>query len=599
MKQLLRHGRCCLALAALMLALPAQAAYELAPLAERIPESAFGERYATRQWSLASDINETGHLFGYLLTAEGQVRSFNLAFADNPAMTVVDTPDFIALSGADAVCVWVFCTTEYAFGIRLTEAGGLTSFVGAEPGTTPLPGTLPFAYQPGDFVEENRAGVIASTQMDAEGKTFGAVLQADSVITFGDVPWLMDLNDASEPLVLGYDGADGLCQIYGIGCDEAPEDCEDDRHRHTTGAGHQSHGRGHGYGHHCDSPDSMGAEAAAPEDGGALALHLGAEGVARLRFPRQVPDRGLTASSLFPLALNQAWILLRGNLAGPDQNYEGRLLLCRYDPAQPDANADKVVDCDGGLALAEPLAEGHTIRTVLGFSLTDRNQVLGNFGFTAAGIGLPLYLELGSGAPAQLLANRVSSPTPTELSVVTAANNRGDLVGYGYPDCGQSVEAIYGVPAEAPVSDLGFRYPDSIPTTWAQPGGSYLLTPAGQGGSGNYLYRYWRWASEETDWELVQDWSALPYNGTAPASPQETCLRMDLADSLNMADQRSLVIRMRFTDQPEPNSGPDETLVPASVLPTRIASAVEDVVGIGASSLLCLLALLGTGRRRP
>lgn len=579
---------------------PALAAYQAQSLEDALPESVFRDGYVTRQWSLATDINETGQLFGYQLTAEGQLRSFNLGFSENPAFSVVDTPDFMALSAGDSTCIWVICITEAAFGILLTEAGALTSVVGGPSDTSPLPGSLPFAYLPGDFVEENREGVVATTQVLPTGGQFGAVLFTDRVVVLDTIPWLIDINDGAAPLVLGYDGDDADCQIYGIDCDTDEEDpCSGDRHRHTSGIGHHSHGRGHGYGHHCDKEQTAGVHprsSAATSSLGALLIDPNGESPVFMRFPENLPDvPGVTAQRLFPLAMNQSLIVLRADLLGSEANYPGRLVLCRYDPDSPDTDNDDVVDCQSGLELAETdLADSHAIGTVLGFSVNDNDRLIGNFGFSAAGIGFPMVLDIGEGN-AELLANRLQSPFDGELSVISAIDNDGEGVGYGYQACGEVPDAIRLLPALAGDPAPVFSYPASIPPTWVAPSGELTLSPVATGAGGEPLYRYWQWTDGE--WQLLQDWSALPHTMTAPEDTGEICVRMDVADSLAMERQRQLVVRLRVTvDSPDDDAG--TPLLPSSFDPVNVADAAEQAFPLGNLPTTFIGLLLLVGRRR-
>ena len=590
----------------LLAAGPASAGLQAQMLEDAIPASNFRDGFVTRQWSVATDINETGQLFGYQLTADGQMRSFNLAFASNPQMTVVDTPDFMALSGADAVCfLGFFCTTEKPFGIRLTDSGALTSFVGAPLDSSPLPGSLPLSYLPGDFVEENRQGVVASTQISADGEQFGAVLlKSGRIEVLPDIPWLVDLSDGALPRVLGYDGEDGDCQVFGLGCGpEDPEHCEDDRHRHTQGVGHHSHGRGHGYGHHCDhatgNSQASGPQPLSVTQTGALLLVFNDTGYSLLRFPGELPDHpGLRAEQLFPLAMNQQEIVLRGTLTDGDQLYPGRLLSCRYNHTTPDADDDQLVDCQDGLQLREAsLADSQQINTVLGFSLNDNGRLIGNFGFTAAGIGLPLLMDADD-TQATLLVNHLDNPFLHELSVITALNNFNAAVGYAYAGCGDLPDAVRLTTDSSVLSALGFVYPQSIPNTWVAPGGSFSLSPQGQGASGAALYRFQRWDSVEQRWQLLQDWSDQGYTGSAPPEPGELCVRMDLADSLDMDDQRSLILRLRVTEDGLESGA--EPLLPAAITPSsiRIADATEDALLLGILGWGQLLVLILLGWRR-
>lgn len=569
----------------------------LEPIDTLLPASDFALSYESRQLSIATDINDQGYVLGYQLTADSQFRTYNIALQTNPAATVIDTPDFLGLSAGPQHCVWIICTGDLAFGIQIGDTSAGTNFVGGTANTNLVPGTLPVSFFPGDFVEENGAGIVISTQQ-GDGVQFGVIIDGESLTTLADIPWLVDINDNAPAQVLAYDGSLGGCLVTGIGCPDDEDDsahCDEDRHRHQTGIGHHSHGRGHGYGHHCDSSASAAASARAAA-GGALMLTLAATGPTRLRFPDALSS-GEGVSALFPLAINNDRAVLRGTITQGDTIWPERLLSCQFDSATLDGNEDGTVDCIGGLLAVEALPSGTRVGTVLGFSLGQDATLVGNIGFTGAGIGIPAVWPLSALPTApDLLVNRLSAHGNHELSVVTASNNNGQGVGYGYAGCGAAADAYRFSPTDGDLSDLGFSINDLYATAWAAPGQNYSVAPAAHGGSGEYLYRYWAMSPGDDGWALAQDWSDSALAQTASVSEGEICYRIELADANNMADQRLQVLRFRIADAPL-SDGNTPALPPASP-GAGLEAALEEALPIGSSSLCLLLAMLLAYRRQ-
>ena len=185
-------------------------------------------------------------------------------------------------------------------------------------------------------------GVVASTQFNSSSQ-FGVLIHANGQVLLADVPWLIAINDLAEPLILGYDGADGGCLVFGDDCVPDPVDCDDDDRHHgngaDTGQGHEEHGNGNGYGHYdCDddehgsggprddedevdprnrralllpnypAPKTVQAKTVAPPAvTGALLIRLRTDGsTLRYRFPATAVagDGSYAVTDLFPLALN-------------------------------------------------------------------------------------------------------------------------------------------------------------------------------------------------------------------------------------------------------------------------------------------------------
>lgn len=553
-------------LALLAAALPvAQASdgFILRPLTEMTAGSAFGQGFANHQYSVGTTVNQRGNLIGYQLTEAGQWRSFNITPGSNPALVIVDTPDFIALAAGEPVCVWIFCSAALPWGVMLTLDGSVGQFVARDPLLAPLPDSLPDSSFPGAFVNGNRHGVVASSQQSAAGR-FGAIMFSNGVVTLSDAPWLTAINDNVPAQVLAYHGADADCLISAVGCEPpAPVSCHEngDRHANTRGKGHHSHGKGHGYGHYRCGPGKPGsdsyrgiasaaestASAAASDNAGAGSslITASAEGViSRLGFPSQlVTGEGL--SRLYPLALNNRTAVLRANIHGSTV-WPGRLLRCDFDPLQQDSNGDGVLDCIDGLRPIEAVQSGVQVRTVFGFSLNNQGLLIGNTGFAGAGVGVPFQLDLNQqDVQADLLANRLIGAEGWELASVNDINDARRGIGHGYLHCGDSAQAVALMPLSGLDGTLGFRAGDWLHLAGVAPGQNYVLAPQAKGGSGQYLYRYSARRAGDSGWMLLQDWSADALRAIAAEQTGDVCHRIQLADALS-SEQRELIVRVRI-----------------------------------------------------
>ena len=135
-------------------------------------------RYESRVMAVATAVNGNGHLGGFWLQNDGQFRSHSLQIGTNPALNFLDTPDFLTLTTSDVSCslLWgiiLVCPHDNAYGIRvvppLLPEDPVTGFSAR---ITPndvalIADSLPLAMHPGNFVAENAAGVVATTQVSA------------------------------------------------------------------------------------------------------------------------------------------------------------------------------------------------------------------------------------------------------------------------------------------------------------------------------------------------------------------------------------------------------------------------------------------------
>ncbi|MFP5383175.1 MAG: hypothetical protein ACLGHG_03805 [Gammaproteobacteria bacterium] len=547
------------------------AGYRFASIADQADDPVYAVNYGPERISLGTAINNNGHLFGFRVTEAGILRSFNIAFGTNPKMTSVETDNFVALSGSDTSCWWIFCTTEYPFGMRVLDDGtAVTAFLNTVIGTSPLPGSLPYALFPGNFVEENRNGIVASTQVDLVSQ-FGAFLHPGGVTVLADVPWLAGINDLAHPLALGYDGLDGDCLVFGENCAPLPEECEadgSDTHSNTTGRGHESHGRGHGYGHYkCRSDaDADGADGAGTgstailPDTGALLLRLSTSdySVSRYRFPRFVTagDALYAARLVFPLAINDSRAILRGDVVLGDGTLDQRLLSCSFDGSAPDADGDGVVDCIGGLQLVGGVAGSIRVGTVLGFSLNNAQTLAGNLGYSAAGIGAPFVVDVAAAVPVPvLLSNLATGSAGWEIHNITDLNQNGRMIGYGYRDCGAFPQAFFIDPGTAPASTIRFHRGAFERPALLETGDLLLLAPTVSGGSGLYEFRIRTRTPADSEWTLLSDWSA-DASVFAPAENfrGDVCFHVEARDALAPESSSEMVVRYRVVD-PLPAGG--------------------------------------------
>lgn len=625
-------------------ALPA--GYAFSTITDAIPpEADYKAQFADQQFSIATATNNNGLLYGFRLTTDGMIRGFNIAFGSNPKMTAVDSEYFIALSAADVSCWWIFCNTEYPYGIRLIEDAdtgaqvAVTAFLNTPTDSTALPGSLPFLEYPGNFVDENKNGVVASTQFNSSSQ-FGVLFHANGQVLLDDVPWLIAINDLAEPLVLGYGNLDGACLVFGADCAPDPVDCDDDDRHHgngaDTGQGHEEHGNGHGYGHHhCDDDHGSGprddpdedddartaralqlptyptaktvqAKTVTPAATGALLIRLLADGsTVRYRFPTTAVagDASYPVTDVFPLALNDTRAILRGTITVGDTVHDKRLLSCVLNPAALDAGADGTVDCTGGMTVPGGIAGSIRVGTVLGFALNNAGVLAGNYGFNAAGIGTPFLLDVTATTPVpEPLGNLAAGHDGWELNTVTDLNQSGKLVGYGYQNCAAQPEAFFlnssaSAPAGLRFARSGFESP-----AWQEPGRNITVNPVLAGGSGSYQLRVLVKTPADADWTLFSDWTT----GTPSYQPPggylgELCLRVQARDTTAPEVVREQVVRYRISRNEVDSEISESSGDSAPVAPElSVSAAFADLIGgAGGSWLLLLAALLPRRRRRP
>lgn len=569
------------------------AGYRFASIADQVDDPVYAVNYGPERISLTTATNNNGHLFGFRVTETGVLRSFNIAFGTNPKMTSLETDNFVALSGSDTSCWWIFCTTEYPFGLRVLDDGtAVTAFLNTVAGTSPLPGSLPYTLFPGSFVEENRQGIVASTQVDLFTQ-FAAFFHPGGVTVLDDVPWLAGINDLAHPLALGYDGLDGDCLVFGENCMPTPEECESDgsdTHQNTTGRGHESHGRGHGYGHYkCRSDDTDGTAAplAAMPDTGALLLRLSTSDytVTRYRFPQiaTVGDAAYNVRQVFPLAINDSRAILRGDVIVGSTIHDKRLLSCAFDGNTPDADGDGFVDCTGGLQVVGGLAGSVRVGTVLGFSLNNAHILAGNLGYSAAGIGSPFVIDVGEATPAAvLLSNLAGGDEDWELHTITDLNQSGRLVGYGYRDCGAFPQAFFMDATGTPASSLRFQRGAFERPALLETGNLLAIAPTITGGSGQYEFRVQTRTPGDTEWALLTDWSVDA--GTFQPGDDfrgDVCFRIEARDAAAPeTDGQTVVVRYRVVDPlPDGEQGDGSESAPQDGSGSASGDTGDDPVG--------------------
>jgi hypothetical protein len=105
------------------------------------------------------------------------------------------------------------------------------------------------------------------------------------------------------------------------------------------------------------------------------------------------------------------------------------------------------------------------------------------------------------------------------------------------------------MPVTALSGNLGFRAGSWLHPATPAPGQSYVLAPQAKGGSGQYLYRYSARRAGDSDWTLLQDWSADALQATASAQSGDICHRIELADAQS-SEQRELILRVRVSSDP-------------------------------------------------
>ncbi|MFZ5755427.1 MAG: hypothetical protein ACOY3X_00825 [Pseudomonadota bacterium] len=599
-------------------ALPA--GYTFSSIADAIPETAeYKTQFADQQFSVATATNNLGVLYGFRVTTAGQVRAINIKFGANPAMTAVDSDDFAALSAADVSCWWILCNTEFPFGIRVLtddvtgDTSAVTAFLNTPDDATAVPGSLPFMEYPGNFVDENKAGVVATTQM-AAGTQYGLLIHAAGQVVLDDVPWLVAINDLAEPLVLAYGRLDGACLVFGEDCAPDPDECDDDDdHHHGGGRGHEEHGNGHGYGHHkCDDDHGHGSSTggdlrtvrtvAPAEPDGALMIRLLADGsTVRYRFPSTVVagDAVRQVASVFPLAINADRAVLRGDITVGSTVYEKRLLSCTFDPAALDAGADGTLDCTGGMTVIGGIAGSIRAGTVLGFALDNAGVLTGNFGYNAAGIGHPFLVDVTAATPvAESLVNLAVQAEGWELNTVTDMNHSGRLVGYGYRNCKALPEAFFlDASVTAPAGGLRFVRGALETPAWLEPGDALDIRPAVTGGSGSYQYRTWMKTPADADWTLLADWTTGNAHYDTGSYTGDVCFRMEVRDTAAPEAVREQVVRYNVSEAETvtPEEGGDGTDLGVEADEN---SLFEDLIGAAGGLLPALLAILLLRRRR-
>lgn len=587
-------------------------------------------RYENRVLAAATAVNGNGDVFGFWLQEDGQFRSHSIHLGSNPQFDMLDTADFVTLSGSDAGCAWgigsicVFWGHDNAFGIRVVppanEGDPLTGFTALINPTDAalITGSLPLSIYPGNFVSENAAGVIATTQAMSGGQ-YGVLVSPAGQILLPIVPWLVAINDLEQPLVLGYDGDDGDCLVFGEGCSsDDDEQCVDDNGHlhHGHGRGHEEHGRGNGYGHeNCICGVTVSAESGiAPRDGiligigseqitgdihiapeaasGALLLRLLADqSLVAYRFPAAVGSA--TASRVFPLAINSNRAILRGDITNGSSVLDKRLLSCVFDPAALDANDDEIVDCIGGMTLPGDANTGIRVGTVLGFELNDAGRLLGNYGYNAAGVGTPFVIDINAATPAPApLADLATNATGWELNTVTDLNGSGRITGYGYRECSAYPDAFYiDESVTAPDSGLRFVRGDFEHPAWLASNGRLAIAPTVTGGSGNYEYRVYQRTPAASEWTLHSDWTG----GAADYQPDgyegEVCLRVQVRDTAAPERVREEIVRYRIGADPVAGDAEGDGVV-ANITPRNSESTFSEWLGGATPAWLLLTALL-------
>ncbi|MFP5440929.1 MAG: hypothetical protein ACLGHJ_05495, partial [Gammaproteobacteria bacterium] len=357
--------------------------------------------------------------------------------------------------------------------------------------------------------------------------------------------------------------------------------------------------KGNGYGHDkctCDGGGSVTPPGSS--SGGALLLRLLADGnVLRYRFPATAD--GLAVSQVFPLAINDNRAILRGSIDNGGTVLDKRLLSCVFDPAALDGDADSVVDCTGGMTVVGGVDGSIRAGTVLGFELNNNGRLVGNFGYSAAGVGTPFVVDITAGTPvATPLADLATNSTGWELNTITDINSAGRMTGYGYRDCGANVDAFYiDESITAPASAL--RFVRSAFESPAQLGINDTLdiAPVISGGSGNYEFQVSTRVPGDADWTLLTDWSAVAGQYTAGSAPGTVCLRVLVRDVAAPANTREEIVRYAVIDDTVPldPTGPG---IPTGITLSDPVGGSANWLGSAAPAWLLALALLGLRRRR-
>lgn len=593
--------------AAIALASHAAAGWEFSSISEALPppsdpvvSSDIKPVYDQQVLSVGTALGENGAMYGFRVTDDGTPHAFAIRLGTNPKGKMLDKEDMVGLTGAEDYCYKIFSFTiclgyDLPFGIRITEADtAITGYSNTADDAPVVAGALPFALFPGNFVKENANGVIASTQVAPDGSQAGVVIQGATVSTFADVPWLVAINNAADPLVLGYDGADGDCLVYGENC--TPPACDDDHHgpghKNTRGRGHEEHGNGHGYGH--DHDDCNDGVVPTPAENAALLLAMHDDGSAtRLRFPASAGSAAVTA--LFPLAINSTTAVLRGTVGSGDAAREKLLLRCDFVAA--DADEDGIVDCTGGTLAV--IGDGIRAGTVLGFSLTDAGLLAGNHGYNAAGIGAPFLIDLDDDVPqAVSLHNLAAGDEDWEINTITDLNTAGEMIGYGYRDCGTLPQATRLVPTEADGGALVMAHDATVHDGFLEGNDRLSLAPLVSGGSGSYQYRVERRVPGDTAWTLQQDWSSRVSAWRAGSFRGEVCFRVTARDAASPDIVQSRVTRFVVVDRNDDDDLGDEAGPAQDLIAAAEETDLRDLLSLGSLHPLLLAGLVLLARRR-
>ncbi|MFZ5724060.1 MAG: hypothetical protein ACOY33_10435 [Pseudomonadota bacterium] len=592
-------------------ALPA--GYQFSSVADAIPSmAAYKQQYADQQFSVLTATNNNGVLYGFRMTTAGMVRATNIKFGSNPLMTAVDSEHFVALSGADVTCfLGIFCNTEYPFGLRITDGQhAVTAFLNTPTNGTALPGSLPFVQYPGNFVDENRRGIVASTQLGLTTQ-HGVLFHGNSYTELLDVPWLVAINDLAEPVVLAYGGAasEGTCSVFGEDCPPVPDSCvpgDEDTHEHgnghENGNGHHSHGNGNGYGHYkCDRHDVADGPAFVPGNSAILIRLFSNLTTVRYGLPASVNLDGVEhpVADVFPLAINDSRAVLRGDVLVNGTVYKKRLLSCVFNPAAMDANADGIADCIGGLLLVGDLEHSVRAGTVLGFSLNNAGMLAGNLGYTAASVGMPFLLDLNAAVPeAVLVANLADNAGSWEINALTDHNQTGKLVGYGFRDCAAKPQAFFLDPKTTAPAGGALRFgvgSFEFPALLA-PGDVLDIAPSVSGGSGSYEFRVSVKTPADSGWTLLSDWAADAGSYDPGSYQGDVCLRVEARDAAAPTMQRSEIVRYRVTgDAAQIGSEENGDAVDLGI---SVGTTIAELEETGAGFWPVLLLLLLRRRRR-
>ena len=506
------------------------------------------------------------------------------------------------LAAGEPTCIWFFCSFITPYGIRIHDEVGESAFLTSAIGASPLPGSLPMSRFPGNFVDANAAGVVATTQVAADTQ-FSALIKAGQVTLLEDINWLVGINDLPEPMALGYRGQ-AECAVYG--CVPDPDECEEagDAHEHQKGKGHEEHGQGNGYGHDpCHRANitekkgnvqEVSVEADPQATGEVVVVQLTADGVRQYRVDSAAGNAlpATSASNLFPLAINNQTLVLRGDVVMDGLRYHQQLLRCDFDPLSLDADNDGALDCITGI---EPLySPDNSLRfqTVLGFALNNAGMLTGNLGFTTSGMGVPVVMNINQDSEPDLLANHINGHGDWVLNALTDINASADVVGFGFSQCSDQPDAWFANPVALGVSDFGFALRSVELDTRVPPGATREWSAQARGGSGAWVSRYHLYDPMLGGWQLLQDWGTLPVTLPASAAGTVLCLREEIADLGNPDDLRQRVIRLDVSDGEGLNSSQ-----PAD---TDLGIAISDALpALGASYFLAGL-MLGAGviRRR-